>query len=326
MPNLETKYMGLTLRNPIIIGSSGLTNSVEKIKELENNGAGAVVLKSIFEEQILMEANSLRSDYLGHTEEADYLTQYTQQHTLDEYLTLIRDSKNETSIPVIASINCATSENWTSFAKKIQDAGADALELNVFVLPGDTKQKGENIENIYFDIINNVRSQITIPIALKMSYYFSGLANIIFELSVRKIEGIVLFNRFYQPDIDLKKIELVSSHVFSNPDEIALPLRWVGMLSDDAKCDLAASTGIHDGNGVVKCLLVGAKAVQVATTIYKNGPAHIGTMLEQVKNWMKEHRYKSVSDFAGKLRQDHAKNPVMFERVQFMKYFAGAKI
>jgi len=326
MPNLETKYMGLTLRNPIIIGSSGLTNSVEKIKELESNGAGAVVLKSIFEEQILMEANSLRSDYWGHTEEADYLTQYTQQHTLDEYLKLIRESKNETSIPVIASINCATSENWTSFAKKIQDAGADALELNVFVLPGDTKQKGENIEKIYFDIINNVRSQITIPIALKMSYYFSGLANIIFELSVRKIEGIVLFNRFYQPDIDLAKKELVSSHVFSNPDEIALPLRWVGMLSDDVKCDLVASTGIHDGNGVVKCLLVGAKAVQVATTIYKNGPAYIGTMLEQVKSWMKEHRYKAVSDFAGKLRQDRAKNPVMFERVQFMRYFSGAEI
>lgn len=326
MPNLETKYMGLTLRNPIIIGSSGLTNSVEKIKELETNGAGAVVLKSIFEEQILMEANSLRSDYLGHTEEADYLTQYTQQHTLDEYLKLIRDAKKETSIPVIASINCASSERWTSFAKKIQDAGADALELNVFVLPGDPKEKGDAIEKIYFDIIKEVRSQITIPIAVKMSYYFSGLANTIFELSVRKIEGIVLFNRFYQPDIDLDKMELVSSHVFSTPEEIALPLRWVGMLADDVKCDLAASTGVHDGNGVVKCLLVGAKAVQVATTVYKNGPTYIGTMLEQVKNWMKEHNYKSIPDFAGKLRQDRAKNPVMFERVQFMKYFSSAKI
>ncbi len=326
MPNLETKYMGLNLRNPIIIGSSGLTNSVEKIKELETNGAGAVVLKSIFEEQILMEADSLKSHHWGHAEEADYLTQYTQQHTLDEYLKLIRNSKKETSIPVIASINCASSEKWTAFAKKIQDAGADALELNIFVLPGDTKQKGEDIEKIYFDIINEVRSQISIPIAVKMSYYFSGLANTIFELSVRKIEGIVLFNRFYRPDVDLEKVELVSSHVFSTPEEIALPLRWVGLLADDVKCDLAASTGIHDGNGVVKCLLVGAKAVQVATTIYKNGPAYIGTMLEQMENWMKEHRYNSAADFTGKLRQDRAKNPVMLERAQFMKYFAGAKI
>lgn len=326
MPNLETKYMGLNLRNPIIIGSSGLTNSVEKIKDLETNGAGAVVLKSIFEEQIMMEAESLKSHHWGHTEEADYLTQYTQQHNLDEYLKLIRDAKNETSIPVIASINCASAENWTSFAKRIQDAGADALELNVFVLPGNPKQKGEDVEKIYFDIINEVRSHISIPIALKMSYYFSGLANTVFELSVRKIQGIVLFNRFYQPDIDLEKMELVSSHVFSTPEEIALPLRWVGMLAHDVKCDLAASTGIHDGKGVVKCLLVGAKAVQVATTVYKNGPAYIGTMLDQIENWMKEHRYKSIADFTGKLQQDRAKSPVMFERVQFMKYFAGTKI
>ena len=326
MPKLETKYMGLTLRNPIIIGSSGLTNSVEKIKELETHGAGAVVLKSIFEEQILMEANSLKSDYWGHAEEADYLTQYTQQHTLDEYLTLIRNAKKEVSIPVIASINCVSSTHWTSFAKKIQDAGADALELNIFILPADYKQKGENVESIYFDIINEVRSQITIPIAVKMSRYFSGLANMIFELSVRKIQSIVLFNRFYTPDIDVKKMEVVSSHVFSSPEEISEPLRWVGMLAGDVKCDLAASTGIHDGEGVLKCLLAGAKAVQIATTIYKNGPVYIETMLEQLKSWMKEHRCNSLQEFSGKLSHKHIKDPVIYERAQFMKYFAGAKL
>jgi dihydroorotate dehydrogenase (fumarate) len=326
MPKLETKYMGLTLRNPIIIGSSGLTNSVDKIKELETHGAGAVVLKSIFEEQILMEVNSLRSDYWGHAEEADYLAQYTQQHTLDEYLALIGSAKKAVSIPVIASINCVSPTHWTSFAKKIQDAGADALELNIFILPADYKQKGENVESIYFDIINEVRSKVTIPISVKMSRYFSGLANMIFELSVRKIQGIVLFNRFYTPDIDIEKMEVVSSHVFSSPEEISEPLRWVGMLADKVKCDLAASTGIHDGEGVLKCLLAGAKAVQIASTIYKNGPAHIETMLEQVKNWMKNHRCNSIQEFTGKLSHKHLKDPVIYERVQFMKYFTGAKI
>ena len=326
MPNLESKYMGLTLRNPVIIGSSGLTNSAAKIKELETHGAGAVVLKSIFEEQILMEAHSLKTDYMRHTEEMDYITGYTERHKLDEYLELIEKAKKEVSIPVIASINCVSASRWTSFAKKIQEAGADGLELNIFIMPGDNKQKGEEVEQIYFDIINEVRNQVSLPLAVKMSYYFSGLANMLFNLSVRKIDAIVLFNRFFQPDIDLEKMEVVASHVFSSPEEIALPLRWVGMVSDEVKCDLAASTGIHDGNAVIKCLLVGARAVQVATTIYQNGPAYIEKMLEQVKNWMKDHRYKSIRDFIGKLSQDKIRDPVMYERAQFMKYFSEAKI
>jgi dihydroorotate dehydrogenase (fumarate) len=320
--------MGLTLRNPIIIGSSGLTNSVKKIKELEAAGAGAVVLKSIFEEQILMEAHSLKSEHVSHSEAMDLLRQYTEKNTLDEYLKLIEDAKKEVSIPVIASINCSyyAPDNWVSFAKKIEKSGADALELNVFVMPADYKVEGENIEKGYFEIVSRVREQVDIPIAVKMSFYFSGLANMIFNLSVRRIEGIVLFNRFYRPDIDLDKMEVVSSHVFSSPEEITLPLRWVGILSGHTKCDLAASTGIHDGHGVVKCLLVGAKAVQVATTIYKNGPAYIGTMLDQVKDWMKKHKYTSIKDFNGKLRHDQLKDPMKYERSQFMKYFADSKI
>jgi dihydroorotate dehydrogenase (fumarate) len=273
-----------------------------------------------------MEAHSLTGDYMGHTEEMDYITGYTERHKLDEYLKLIENATKEVSIPVIASVNCVSASKWMSFAKKIQDAGADGLELNIFILPGDNKQKGEEVEQIYFDIINEVRNQVSLPLALKMSYYFSGLANMLFNLSVRKIDALVLFNRFFQPDIDLEKMEVVASHVFSSPEEIALPLRWVGMVSDEVKCDLAASTGIHDGNAVIKCLLVGAKAVQVATTIYQNGPTYIEKMLEQMKNWMKEHRYKSIRDFIGKLSQDKIEDPVMYERTQFMKYFSDAKI
>ncbi len=321
MINLETQYMGLNLKNPIIVGSCGLTASLEKIKELEEHGAGAVILKSIFEEQILMEADSLRSTYPKHSEEADNLTQYTQQHNLDEYLKLVSNAKKAVAIPVIASINCTSSSQWTFFAKKIQDAGANGLELNIFIMPADFDQKGEDIEKIYFEIIDQVKSEVTIPIAVKMSFYFSGLANMIFNLSVRRIGAIVLFNRFYAPDINLEKMEIISSHLFSSPAEIALPLRWVGMLSPHVRCDLAASTGIHDGDGVIKCLLVGAKAVQVATTLYKNGPDHIGKMLEQIETWMKAHHFTSLQDFSGKLNQDRIKNPAHYERSQFMKYF-----
>lgn len=326
MVNLETKYMGLTLKNPIIAGSSGKTGSLDNLKVLEAHGASAVILKSIFEEQILMEADSLRSPQPLHTEEVDYITQYTKLHNLDEYLKMVSKAKKELSIPVIASINCVTASTWTSFAGKIQDAGADGLELNIFIMPADYELRGNTVELTYFDIIEEVKKHVSIPIAVKMSPYFSGLANMIFNLSVHHIDAIVLFNRFYSPDIDLDKMTIISSHVCSSPDEITLPLRWVGILSDHVKCDLAASTGIHDGEGVIKCLLVGAKAVQVVSTLYKNGPAHIGVMLEKIETWMKKQGFTSVAEFIGKLNQSRIKNPVLFERAQFMKYFAAPNL
>ncbi len=323
--DLTTKYMGLTLKNPIIIGSCGLANSTESIKKLEAHGAGGVVLKSIFEEQILMESDSLKHGKVPHTEEADYINYYTRQHRLDEYLELVENTKKEVSIPVIASINCVSASEWTFFAKKIQDAGADALELNMFIMPGNTRQKGEEIEQIYFDIISEVRKQVTLPLALKIGFYFSGLAHMIFNLSVRKIDAIVLFNRFYQPDIDLDKMEITAADVFSTPQENALPLRWVGMTADEVKCDLASTTGIHDGLSVIKNLLAGAKAVQIATIIYQKGPQYIGVMLEQMKEWMEKNHYSCLEKIIGKLSQGRIKDPVLYERSQFMKYFSSKR-
>lgn len=325
MTDLATKYMGLTLKNPIIVGSCGFTNSTESIKKLEANGAAGVVLKSIFEEQILMESDSMKHGQVSHAQEADYINYYTRQHRLDEYLKLVGDTKKQVSIPVIASINCVSSSEWTSFAKKIQDAGADALELNMFIMPGNTRQKGEEVEQVYFDVINEVRKQVTLPVALKIGFYFSGLANMIFNLSVRKIDAIVLFNRFYQPDIDLDKMEITSADVFSTPQENALPLRWVGMMADEVKCDLASTTGIHDGLTVIKNLLAGAKAVQIATVIYQKGPENIGVMLEQMKEWMEKNNYSSLQKIIGKLSQDRIKDPVLYERSQFMKYFSSKR-
>ena len=324
MADLTTRYMGLALKNPIIIGSCGLTNSTGGIKKLEENGAAAVVLKSIFEEQISMECSSMETDRLPHTEESDYIKYYTRKHNLDEYLKLIKDTKKEVSIPVIASINCVSSSEWTSFAKRIEDSGADALELNMFIMPGDPRQKGEDIEQIYFRVIEAVRKQVSLPLALKISSYFSGLANMIFNLSVRKIDAIVLFNRFYRPDINLDTMEIVSDHVFSSPEENFLPLRWIGMTSGEVKCDLAASTGIHDGYQVIKNLLAGAKAVQVASVIYQKDARYINVMLDQINRWMDEHKYSSLQKIIGKLSQDKIKNPVLYERAQFMKYFSDA--
>ena len=325
MADLTTRYMGLELRNPIIVGSSGLTDSLEKIKHLNENGAGAVVLKSIFEEQIMMEASSMKTESMPHTEEADYITQYTRSHNLNRYLKLVKEARDSVDIPVIASINCVSNDQWVDFSRQIEDAGAAALELNLFIMPGDPRQTGEQIESTYFAIVKSIQEKIKIPLAVKIGHYFSGLANFVFNLSVRGVKAIVLFNRFYRPDVDLEKEVIVSASVFSKPDEISLPLRWVGLLSDEVKCDLAASTGVHDGHGVAKCLLAGARAVHVASCLYKHGPEYIASMVKQLEQWMQSHHYSRIRDFTGKLSIRSGQDPVLYERAQFMKYFSNAK-
>ena len=326
MSNLSTRFMGLELRNPIIAGSSGLTNSVENIMKLEEIGAGAVVLKSLFEEQINYAINRT----MGHDdnvntypEALDYISHYTKENDVEKYLNLIRETKKKVKIPVIASINCVSAAEWVSFARKIQDAGADALELNIFVLPSDPRRKAEYHEQIYIDIIQAVLKQVSIPVAAKISYYFSGLTNMTLQLSWTGIKGMVLFNRFFSPDIDIDKLEVTASHVFSSPEEISLPLRWVAMLSDKVHCDIAASTGVHDGKGAIKLMLAGAKAVQVASVLYKNGFEQIGVMLKEMDEWMAQHQFQNTSDFIGRLSYKEAGNPAAYERVQFMKHFAG---
>jgi len=326
MANLASKYMGLNLANPIIVGSSGLTNSLENIKEIEQNGAAAVVLKSLFEEQISFQINKTMSqteDNFSYPEAMDYISNYTKQNDVDQYLQLIRDSKEAVSIPIIASINCVSSQEWTSFAKKIQEAGADGLELNVFILPSDPKRNGAQNEEVYFDIVDKVKKQVTIPIAIKISHYFSGFANTALKLSWTGISGMVLFNRFFSPDIDIDKFKVTATNVFSSPEELAMPLRWVAMLSSKLHCDIAASTGIHDGAAVVKQILAGAKAVQISSVLYKKGFGQIRTMLTELEQWMDDKGFSNISDFEGKMSIKEIDNPAAFERVQFMKHFAG---
>jgi dihydroorotate dehydrogenase (fumarate) len=326
MADLRTNYMGLELRNPIIVGSCGLTNSVEKIKEIENAGAGAVVLKSLFEEQIRMQINkSMTSHGLDsyYPEAQDYISNYTKDNDVNNYLTLIKEAKAAVSIPVIASINCVTSFEWTSFASKIEQAGADALELNIFILPSDPQNSGVDNEQVYFDIVMAVLKEVKIPVALKVSYYFTGLAKTALKLSWTGIKGMVLFNRFFSPDIDIDKFEVTATNVFSTESEISTSLRWVAMLSDRLHCDIAASTGVHNGSGVVKQLLAGAKAAQIASTLYKNGFEVIPEMITFLDKWMEKHEFKSTGDFIGKMSFKKADNPASYGRVQFMKHFAG---
>ena len=326
MANLTTTYMGFKLRNPIIVGSSGLTNSVENVVEAENNGAGAVVLKSLFEEQILQQTSkTISSDVLVnfYPEAYDYISNYSKDSAVDNYLALIRDSKKAVKIPVIASINCAGSNEWIDFATKIQEAGADGLELNIFILPSDPRQSGEENEKTYMDIIQRVKKVVSIPIAVKLSYYFSGLSKTALNISWTGISAMVLFNRFFSPDIDINTFEVKPSHVFSTPEEISVSLRWVAMLSSRMNCDVAASTGVHNGEAVIKQLLAGAKAVQISSVLYKNGFGEIKNMLSVLEKWMDKHNFGSIAEFNGRMSIKETDNPAAYERVQFMKYFSG---
>lgn len=322
MADLKTTYMGLELKNPIIAGSSNLTGSVDKIKQFEESGAAAVVLKSIFEEQISMEIGSISEDAMAHTEGYDYISQYTKQFNIEKYLNLIRESKSATDFPVIASINCASSGEWASFTEKITAAGADGIELNLFLLPGDFNKKPEEIEKIYFNIIKSVSEKTSLPLSIKISSYFTSLANTVFRFSLTGIKGIVLFNRFYQPDIDLDNMELISSDIYSTQRENSHSLRWVGMLSDQVKCDLATSTGVHEGADILKNILVGAKAVQVVSAFYNHGPEYTKRMLSDLNTLMEKGSHASVRDITGKLSQKNVQNPEIYDRVQFMKYYA----
>lgn len=325
MKDLSTEYLGLQLKNPIIVGSCGLTNSIEKIKEFAENNAGAIVLKSLFEEQIQADLSSAMDDY--HTDypgSFDYIREYTRESVVSEYLDLISQSKKNVDIPIIASINCVSGDEWVSFAKSIEDAGADALEINISLLPSDPqKDSGEN-EKLYFDIIDKVSANTSLPIALKMSRYSSALANLVTRLSwTDKVTSFVLFNRYYSPDVNIEKESLKSAPVLSTPDEYIVPLRWIALLSSRVEKTFAASTGIHDSQSMIKQLLVGASAIQTVSSIYKHGPSHIQEMLNGLEEWMEEKSYEKISDFKGKLSYDNADNPAAFERIQFMKYYGG---
>jgi dihydroorotate dehydrogenase (fumarate) len=326
MANLKTTYLGLELKNPLVAASSGLTNSVDKIKKLEKDGVGAVVLKSVFEEQINNEVTSMLqkdSHNQGYPEAEDYIKHYLRDNTVTSHIKLIEEAKKAVDIPVIASVNCVSSNEWTTFAKDFQEAGADALELNIFYVPVDKRESNDVIEELYLDVLKKVKKEVSIPVSVKISPFHSNIVGMVDRLKASGAKGVVMFNRFYEPDINLDKLELTSSEIFSSPSDIRHNLRWVGMVSSSVPdIDIAASTGIHTGEAVVKQILAGAQVAQLCSTLYVNGTGILPDILSTIENFMKKWNFIRLEDFRGRLSYRNIADPMMYERAQFMKYFS----
>jgi dihydroorotate dehydrogenase (fumarate) len=319
--------MGLELKNPLIVSSSGLTNSLRKLKLIEEKGAGALVLKSLFEEQINNEAQHVidkDESNVAYPEAQDYIHNYVKSNNLGTYLDLIREAKENINIPVIASINCISSNDWVQFAKDIESAGADALELNIFVMPSSKNLNSNEFERLYLEIFTKVKEQVSIPVSVKLGSYFTNIINMANQLAVRGVNSLVLFNKYFEPDIDIDKLCLTTSDVFTSPKEIKKSLKWVGLLSAMIKdCDISSSTGVYDAEGMIKMILAGAKTVQICSTVYENGFDVIEEILENLQTWMKKKNFNSIDEFRAILNYDQIKDPFLYERAQFMKHFSN---
>jgi dihydroorotate dehydrogenase (fumarate) len=319
----KTNFAGLNLSNPVIIASSGLTDTVEKNKELEKAGASALVLKSLFEEQISNNAASLLSKE-NFSESNEQIIRYFQTNEVNNYLKLIQETKAACRIPVIASVHCYKDDSWIEFAHQIEMAGANAIELNLFAIHTGLDEEEHTLENTYIQVIKKIKEAILIPVIVKMGKYFSRIVKFVEQLHEIGVEGVVLFNRLYQPDIDIHQLQITSGQVFSTHTDIHDTLRWTGIVSGKLPhVSIAACTGIHDWESMIKCILTGASAVQICSTVYQNGNEIISQMMRSMEEWMQMMRFYSLDEFKGKLNQAHISDPALYERVQFMRYFSN---
>ncbi len=324
MANLQTRYLNLNLKNPIIIGSSGLTKTADKIADCE--AAGAVVLKSLFEEVLAQQDYGLSESASMHTEAIDYIrSELEMQYEPEHYCDLIVDAKNRVDIPVIASINCMSAKWWPSFARKIETAGADALELNVFKTATNVEEKSADMEQMYSDILSRVKNEIDIPVALKIGSYFTALPRFAYKLAEQGVDGLVLFNRFTEADIDIEKLEIKTTFSFSTSNEMYRTLRWIAILSGQVDCDLSATTGVKSAKDVIKLILAGASSVQIASLFYQKGLSTIPVLITGLKKWMDQHRFESIDDFKGNLNFTNTVSPDSYLRVQFMEKIRGVE-
>jgi Dihydroorotate dehydrogenase len=323
MIDISTEYAGLKLQNPIIVSSSGLTSNAVRNKELEKAGAGAIVLKSLFEEQIKMQSASLMQDS-DFPEASDYIHGYVKANQLNTYIELIKKSKELCTIPIIASINCYKSDRWTEFAYQIQQAGADAIELNVFSLETDLVYENDKLRHNYVSILRKIKEVVSIPVIIKLGKYVDNLPALVHALKHNGADAVTLFNRFYQPDIDINSMQIVSGNVFSSHADLSDTLRWTAIISGKVPgIDIASSTGVHDWEDVIKCLLAGATAVQMCSSIYNQGSEVISQTTTCLEEWMQQTQYRSLDEFRGKLSFANIADPTMYERSQFMKYFSN---
>lgn len=327
---MRTQYMGMTLKNPIVVSSSPLSHTLDGLRRLEDAGAAAVVMYSLFEEQIAAESFYL-DYYLNHGTDsyAESLCYFPETASYnvgpDEYLELIRRAKQSVSIPIIGSLNGVSTGGWIDYASRIEEAGAKALELNVYYIPTSTYLAGAEVEYIYSDTLREVKNAVSIPVAMKLSPYFSSTANMAEKLWEGGADALVLFNRFYQPDFDLEMLEVVPRLVLSSSDELRLPLRWVAILYGRVAVDFAITSGVHTYQDVLKALMAGARVAMMASELLQRGMGRINEVLKEMKQWMEEHEYESISQMIGSMSQKNVIDPAAFERANYMKTLASFK-
>ena len=328
MVDLRTTYLGLILNSPLVVSASPLSRDVEGICRLEEAGASAVILYSLFEEQLRQEEVDLEYHLSAGTESsAESITYFPQpsefQTGPEGYLQHIRKAKSSVSIPIIASLNGSTLGGWTKFAAEIERAGADAIECNIYSIPTDPKTTAEEIEKSYLDIVHAVKSVVRIPVAVKLSPFFSNMANMATRLEQAGADGLVLFNRFYQPDIDLEELEIRPNVLLSTPQALRLPLTWIGILYGRLKASLAASGGVHSAEDIVKLLMVGANVTMMCSSLMRHGVNHLRHVERELRDWMEEHEYESVLQMQGSMSQLRCPDPQAFERAQYMRAVKG---
>ncbi len=322
--NLSTNYLGLQLKNPIVVSSSRMTGDLESIKKCIDAGAGAIVLKSLFEEQLRIKTQSTMDGsrasemYFWFPEAKNLVMEQGIKANMEQYLSFVYKVKENSSVPIIASINCQTPNEWPHFAAAIQEAGADALELNIAIFPFNNSMASCELEEVYIQILNQVKKHVSIPVSIKLGHYFTNLCALAHRLVENKADGLVLFNRYFRPDIDIDSMKVVEDNYFSSPEELPESLRWIALMAENnLGCDLAASSGIHSYVGVVKQLLAGADVTQICSTLYLNGIDYLTEIIHGLESWMMSHNFETIKDFKGKSLNKQTMD-ASFERVHFM--------
>ncbi len=324
MVDLSTTYLGLSLRTPLVVSATPMQEDLDNVKRMEDAGASAVVLPSLFEEQLVAEQHELHYHLTHGTESfAEALSYFPDPDDFDtgpeQYLEHIRRVKNAVDIPVIASLNGSSLGGWTRFATQMADAGADALELNIYAIPTDLDTPGSVVERSYIDIAWAVREAVTIPVAVKLSPFFSSMAHMAKQFEGTGVNGLVLFNRFYQPDLDIEALEVSRKVLLSTPQEMRLPLTWIAILYGRLKLDFAATTGIHTAEDAIKLVMAGANVTMMASALFKNGIDHITTVEADMRQWLEDHEYASVTQMRGSMSQINSPNAAAFERAQYVQ-------
>lgn len=324
--DLSTNYLGLNLRSPLVVGACGpLTENLANLRQMEDAGAGAIVLHSLFEEQL--HKDSLQLEYYStqgtesYAEALHYVPKNRPLFHVDAttYLEHIQSAKAMVDTPIIASLNGTTTHGWTDYAEQIEEAGADALELNIYTVPTDVGQTAEQIEQSYIDIVRTVTYTVDIPVAVKLSPYFTNLANLTKRLSNTGVDGLVLFNRFYQPDINIETLEVTPHVLLSTPQDMRLPLRWIAILYGTLPLDFAATGGMYTARDVIQLLMAGANATMMVSALLRHGISHLSTVNQDLEEWLKSHEYDSISELQGSMSQTRCPDPSAYERAQYLK-------